>query len=226
VRAALLAFAVCLAPATAARAGEPSAEAGAAPRLQLFAGAGAAWAVSDDLKALGFGAGPAFELGGAVRVVPHLAVGASAGYLAFADAWSRRRGTSDLDAPLEQVDVDRKATAVPLLAFVRVSGGWRGLEAFARAGAGVAFASHDVSSRSSVTGSWSYSGSDAALAVQLGAGVSAAVSARISAGVEASYLRARPSFPAPPSTDTAHAAGGGAMRIDTVAVCAALTYRP
>ncbi len=197
------------APSPSPRAGED------AGPVSLFASAGWARATHDDLGASGFESAPAFEAGVAVRLVPHVAVQASAAHLGFGDRRSSLRRTgSDPAAPVEQLDIDRKLTVVPLLAEVRVSAGWRALEAFGRAGAGVSLASWDATARSSISGSSSSSDSDASLALHLGAGLSAALSARVSVGVEASYLATKATFFA------------SAVRMEAIVLAGALSYRP
>jgi opacity protein-like surface antigen len=201
--------------------------------VSLFASAGVAWVAHDDLKALGLEAGPAFEVGVAVRVMPHVALEATAGYLALARHDSRlRRESNTPDSPLDRIQFDREVTTIPLLAALRVSGAWRSLEAFGRAGAGVAFASSDRAWRSSLEGSSSYSASDATLALHVGAGLSAALTAHVSVGVEATYLGASADFLYPsPQRDTGLTVVPAATRIDTIridtfAVAAAIAYRP
>ncbi len=225
MRAALLAVAACLAPATGARANDPPPRAGGPPRLELFAGAGAAWATHEDLRQLGLDAGPALEAGVALRLVPHVAVQASAGWLGLAhrNGVLRRTGNDPAD-PVEEVESELSFRAIPLLASVRGSAAFGRLEASALAGAGVTLVSQEVTWRSSVTGTSSWSFSDAVPALALGAGLSAAVAPHVGVAIDARYVAGTATFRGR-STSTAQGVDVTA-RVDTLAVAATIAWRP
>lgn len=221
----LAAAVVALLPALAAAQGLD----GAASRPEhtyVFASAGTALALSDYLDGLGFDHGPAVEAGVGLRVARHVAVEASAGWFRLADQRSQwMRLGADPDDPVGLIEAERALSGIPVLAGLRISTGWWKLELFGLAGAGACLTALDVTTRGGVTGASSYSLTDTAFAVRLGAGVSASVARDVALGIEATYLRVGASLRLEGGPTTVTPPGEIRARLDSLVLSAKLAYQ-
>lgn len=199
-----------------------------APRLYAFAQAGAIVALNDDLELLGFDHGPALEVGVGFRLARHVAVEASAGYVAFSsERTGRVRVFESPEAPVVEFRWTNGLSAIPLLASMRVSAQWGRVEVHALGGGGVYLTSYDARTvwTTSPTTAGDFHGTDTSFGVHAGAGVAVALSRELTIGADATYLRATATFAKDPQGSTTVTDVDLTARLDSLVVAGTATYR-
>ncbi len=164
----------------------PAATPAAAPRSYVFARVGALVPRAADVEA--FGTGVAVEVGAGTRLTRYLAVEVGTGYLRMS------QDETGSNSSVGSYRIAQDLSAVPIVATVRLYGRAWGLEGYALAGAGLYLWSLGGEVTSTLYAPYSYSATDTAFGLHVGAGISAILSRRIALGLEAKYLFAQTTF--------------------------------